>query len=192
MKLNGFTLIEVLIAVGAAAVAGTLLVTLLVQNNGLLVQQTAKINQGVSINDAVSQISELIKSGISIASSYPTSSPQYFSNSTSLVVTLAAIDASGNPIENVYDFGVLVKDAANPKILRKYIFPDPSSTRKSENKVLVTNLSSISFYYLDDSSSTVAPIASTKVNFAINLDTSLGLSGSQQSSASGQVSLRNN
>ncbi len=191
MRKNGFTLVELIVVMAISAVAGTLLITILVQSNGVFFQQNSKISQGVSVNDTIEEIRSATKQAASVASGYPTSSPQYVSNISTLVLGLPSFGSDGNAIENTYDYVVFTKDSQNPVILRKLVFPDIASFRKSENKVLITKLSLINFYYQDKNGTLVSPTSATQISFVINEIEKAGIAN-QQSSASAQVSLRNN
>lgn len=187
MKGKGFTLVEMVIAVAVAAIAGTLLIQLLIQSNGLFYQQTAKVNQGLKLNDTTLQIEADVKSAAAIAASYLS----FTTSSSTLVLKIPSLDASGNVIDQNYDFLVIYKDSTNPKILRRRIFPSaPPSLRGSLNQVLLTNLSDITFLYYDKNGAIVSPTAAAKINFTLNASTPIGLNN-QQASASGEVSLRN-
>lgn len=190
--MKGLSLIEIIVTTTIAALIGTALVTFLMQSNGIFFNQNSKITQGVSLNTATSQITNSIKTASSIAAAYPQSSPQYTTNSSTLILSLPAIDAQSLVIDNVYDFIVITKDPQKPYILRKLVFPSVGqSSRKSENMVLATNLSSVTFLYYDNNGNTVAPTQAAKVNFTVNLNTKSGLD-SQTGSASATVNLRNN
>lgn len=192
MKKNpGFTLIELLIIITVSVIAGSLLVATLVTSNSLFINQSSKVSQGLSLNDSVSEISELIKLSSSIVPSYPVSSPQYFTNDHTLVLAIPSIDTSGQVIVDTYDYTVIAKDTNKPNILRLNLFPDPTSSRKSQNKVLATNLSEITFIYLDNNNNPISIAQAVKVNFTINLTENNGLS-SQTGSASGLINLKNN
>lgn len=188
---NGFSLVEVLIAVTVSGLAGILIVALLVGNNGLFFQQSAKVSQGLTVNDAASQINELIKSSSFVANTNSIGSPVYLSGSDTLVLALPVFDSGGNLLTNVYDYGIITRDSQNLNLLRKIIFTDSASARKSENRVLATKLVRLTFIYFDDSGNVVSPTSATRINFTINLDEKAGYK-TQQSSASGQINLRNN
>lgn len=188
---RGFSLLEVLIGVTVSGLAGILIMALLVGNNGLFFQQSAKVSQGLTVNDAASQVNELIKSSSFVASTNLIGSPLYSTSSDTLVLALPAFDSSGNLLNNVYDYGIVTRDSQNLNILRKIIFTNSQSVRKSENRVLATKLAKVTFIYFDDSGNVVSPTAASRVNFIINLDEKAGYSN-QQSSASGQINLRNN
>lgn len=187
----GFSLLEVVIAVAIAGVVGVLLVSLLVQNNGVYFNQTSKITQGINLNDGSSQIDNAIKSASSVAPNYPVLNPQYTSDANTLVLALPSIDSQSSVIDNTFDYIVISNDAQKPNILRKQVFPDPSSTRKSESLVLSTTLSQITFLYYDSTGQIVAPSSATKVSYSINL-TEKASFGNQSSNLSGQVNLKNN
>lgn len=189
-KERGFSLTELLVALGIAGVIVFLFVQILLQSNGLFYQQSVKVDQGLTLNDAISLIGSDIKSATAVASGYPADSPTVLSSANSLVLQLASIDNSGEVINNSFDYLVIAPDQARPQVLREQLFPDPSSSRKSINRVLLSNLSKVTFYYLDTSGKVTSPSSSSRVNFTINLSSGLG-SITQQSSASGQVSLRN-
>ncbi len=188
--MKGFTLIEVLVAAATASVAGVLLITVLVQNNGLVYDQSAKVSQSLNLNDTTSQINDLVKNASAIVTTNLIGSPTYTTNAATLVLSLPSLDASGNIISDTFDYAVITKDS-DPQILKKIIFKAPASTRKVENKVLASKLDAVSFLYLDDNGNTVSPTAATKINYTINLKQRIGV-GNEQSSTSGQINLRNN
>lgn len=165
--------------------------TILVTSNGLFLNQSSKVTQGLSLNDSVSEISHVIKLSSSIALNYPLSSPEYQTDSDTLILKIPSTDSSGGVISDVYDYAVITKDAVSPNILRLYFFPDPLSSGKSQNTVLSSNLSQLRFIYLDNNNNQVSPGEAVKVNFTLNLEEKIGLSG-QSASASGLINLKNN
>lgn len=191
MKLRekGLTLAEVLITASIFMVAGAILVNILLQNNNLFVKQSSKVDQGLSLNNANLAISDSIRNASSVLTSSPTT-PVYSTDAHTLVLQLPSLDSSGNVISGSFDYRVIVRDTANPKILRQLTFPTPPSTRKAGNQILVNNLSAIDFSYLDASGNPVSPASATKVGFSVNLLQKSGLTN-ETSSASGVVSLRN-
>lgn len=188
--MKGFTLIEVLVAAATAAVAGILLITVLVQNNGLVYDQSAKVSQTLSLNDAASNINDLIKNASAIVATNLVGSPTYTTSNTTLVLALPSLDSSGNIISDTFDYAVIARDPSS-QVLRKIIFKAPSSIRRVENIVLANKLDSVTFSFLDDNGNSVSPTAASKINYTINLKQKIGV-GSEQSSASGQINLRNN
>lgn len=187
---RGFTLVEVLIATAIAGMVGALLVQLLVQNNTVYYQQTAKVSTGTALNSVTISINNDIKGSATIVSGYPLNNPTVISTSNSIVLGLASLDGSGNVILNTYDYLTISQDSNHLNVLREVIYPDPSSSRKSSNKVLASNVSSIVFNYYDSSGNVVAPTLATKINFVITISSTTG-GQPQVSSANSTVSLRN-
>jgi hypothetical protein len=190
-NLKGISLPEILIGVSIAAVAGALIVNLLVSSNVIFFNQGAKIRQGLSLNDAAREITTSIKSSSGVVGQYPPSgTPQFSSGPAALVLKLPSINQSGNVIDQVFDYVVITKDASSPKILRKYIFVDNLSSRNAENKVLATALKESKFEYFNASFTEVAPTEAVRVNFTIDLIESTSVSESE-SSTTGSVNLKN-
>ncbi len=187
---TGFTLIEVLITLTIAAVAGGLIVQVVIQNNGLFYQETTKVSHGLTLNTAKHMLQNDLKTASSIASGYPVSAPNFITSSTLLVLQVPSVDSSGNIIENVYDYIVYSKDPNTPKIFRKNYYPDPASSKKSQNQVLLTELSFLEFTYLNQSGVVVSPAAASSVMFTLKVNTQVGLV-KQEASTSGNISLRN-
>ncbi len=187
--MKGFSLIEILVVLSIASIAGTLLVSSLIQNNNLFLKQSTKISQGVNLNDTTSQISDSIKNASSIAATCPC--PQvYTTNDQTIVAAIPSVNATGDILSNTFDYLVITRDSQNTAILRKIIYPNALSSRKSENQVLATTLSLVQFRYYDNNGNSVSPTAAGKINFTINVKPTNGLS-SEQSSSSGQINLRN-
>ncbi len=188
---HGFSLVEVLLVVTVSSIAGVLLLTIFTQNNGLFIQQSARVAQGLNLNDSVTEISDSIKYAASIV---PISqgNPQYTTGLETIVLALPSLDAQGNIIDQTFDHLIITKDLQNPKILRKLLQKDASSSRLYINKVMTTRLSKINFYYLDQEGKSVSPSGASKINFVINLKEVTGLNRNEDSSSSSQVNLRNN
>ncbi len=184
-------MLEVLIATTITGIAGSLLVTIMVQNSGLYTQQTAKVSQGISLNDATTQLTEAIKSASFIAPTYPSINPVYTTDTTTtLILGVPSYDSSGKTIDNTYDYVIFVKDSSNPKIFRKRVFPNAASSRKSENRVLLTKLVSILFVYLNQADAPAGISTASKIDFTLNVSEKAGFSDVQKSS-NGVASLRN-
>lgn len=192
MKISsfGFSLVEILVALGVASVAGVILISILVSGNSLFMQQNSNVFQGLSLNHATEQINDSISQASQVANSYPEMSPTYVTSESVLVLKIPSIDSSGNIIDQKFDYIVISQDDQKSNILRKRVFPDPSSSRKNENGVLATTVSSLTFSYLDSNNITVSPPSATKISFSIMLTEKAG-SDNKTSSVSGQVNLRN-
>lgn len=162
--MKGLTLVEVVIAMGLSVIVGGLLLVIIVNSTGLFLKQSTKIEQGLAVNDALSAIRGNIRQAQSIASTYQS----YTSSSTQLVLKLASIDASGNLIPYTFDYFVFFKDQSS---LKFQSFPDPLSSRKSQDQLFLIGVDSIEFKYLDSSNppQEVIPTAAAKVRIAVSL-----------------------
>lgn len=188
---RGLSLIEVLIVMTVAAVAGGLLINLMVSSNRLFFDQSAHINQGLSINQTELELTSLIKSSAGVADQYPVSgASQYTSDSDTLIIKLPAISSSGDVIESVYDYAVVEADSDKPAILRMQVFTDDQSFRNPENKVLSTNLNSITFAFFNTSNNPTTPTQAKRVSFVIKLSTKSSFSN-KEASGSGTVNIKN-
>jgi prepilin-type N-terminal cleavage/methylation domain-containing protein len=189
--MRGFTLVEVLVVVAVGAIAGGLLLQLFVQNSGLTFQQSAKVGQGIELNDATSIISNDIKSASAVALGYPEPSPATTSNGTNIVLKEASIDATGYVIDSTFDYIVISWIQGSPSFLKEELHPDPASSRKPSSKILIKNISQFVLTYMDSSGNIVSPPSATKINFVVNTKEKAGLDNPTGSS-SARVSLRNN
>lgn len=186
---EGFTLVEVLIASAIALIIGLFLVNILVNNNGVFYKQNAIVNEGLSLNDALSEINKNILQAVNVAVSYPQDSPIYISDSHTLILKLPGLGAEG-VLSDIYDYVVIIKDPDKNNILRKKVFPDPASIRKSEDLVLTTILDSINFGYLNKSGEAVNPQTATSVNTTLSVRSNYGSINSARS-ASASTTLKN-
>lgn len=188
---KGWSLIELLIVIAVAAIAGGLIVNLMVSSSRVFVDQSARIDQGLSLNQTQLELTELIKSSAGIVSQYPVSgTPQYITDTDTIVIKLPGLTSGGDVTNLVYDYAVIEPDPGMPAILRKKIFKDDQSFRKEENKVLSTNLGSLTFNYLDINNNPVSSGQAIRVGFSISLSTRSGPS-IKESSISGTVNIKN-
>jgi len=186
----GISLIELLVVMAISAIAGTLLIMILVQNNGLFLKQTNKINQGVNANDVVNLLSQDIKAASFVAANYPEINPSYTTSSSTLILAVPSIDVSDDIIKDTYDYLIFTPDLSNSLFFRKLVFPDSLSARKSADTILTIKLKNISFVYLDKAGNAVSPTSAAKVNFSLTLKGESGFA-SEENEASSEVKLRN-
>lgn len=188
--LMGFTLFETVIVAGIALIAGTFLVSILVNNTGVTNTEKSMVTQGLSTNDSVREIDNYIRQAVAIVSGFPVISPTYVTGSNTIVIKIPAIDNQGT-ISNVFDFIVITKDSTRENLLKEYVFPDSSlSIRETTDKILTNILESIEFTYLDKNGNIIAPTLAEKVKTKITV---LSKNGSANKSRSATIvtSLRN-
>lgn len=190
MKAMGLTLIEVLVVLGIVTVAGTLLLVIMVNSMGLFLKQSSKIEQGLGLNDVLSNLRNNIKAASSIAPSYPEGpSPQFNSGANQLVLKLASTDSFGDIISGKFDYFVFYKDQTK---VRFKVFPDSISSRVSLDQILLTNAELLEFKYLNlnDPPQEVAPTAASKIKITLLLKQKSGQEY-EQAVATTEANLRN-
>lgn len=169
---TGLTLVEILIAMGIATVAGVLLLVIIVNSAGLFSQQSSKVQEGLNINDALSQVRGSIKQASIISDQ---------SGSNQLVLKILSLDSAGNIIENTYDDFIFMVDQKN---LHFKTIPDPLSSRKTGDRILANNVDNLKLQYFNSATPPleVAPTSATKVRITLIL---------KQNIATSEASLRN-
>lgn len=187
---RGFTLAEVIIALGIAMVVGALLLVIIVNSVGLFYKESSKVGQGILSNDALSKITQNIKNSNAVVSSYTFSQTTYTSSSTQLVLKQPSIGSSGNIISNTFDYFVLF---LNQDQLKFKSFPDAQSSKKAQDQVLSLNVQSILIQYLSSANppQEVSPQSATKVRVTLTLKQKTGANFEQNISTS-EANLRNN
>lgn len=189
MKQRGLTLIEVIIAMGITSIAGILLVVIIVNSAGLFSHQSSKVQEGLNINDALSEIRGSIKQASAVADHYTNGPTTYTTGVNQLVLKVASIDSSGNIISDTYDFFVFFIDN---KILHFKTFPDPASFRKAQDRIFSTSSDSLVFKYFNSATPPVevTPISASKVVAVLTLKQRNGLNY-EINIATSEANLRN-
>jgi len=144
----GFTLIEILIVMGIATVAGLLLLVVIVNSAGLFTKESAKVTQGLNINDTLSKVRTTIKDARAVAGSYTDGPVTYTTGINQLVLRVPSIDSLGNIMEGTDDYFVFFLD--NTK-LHLRTFPNPASFRQGSDRIFTTAADSLNFYYFNSS-----------------------------------------
>lgn len=173
--MRGLTLIEVLVAMGIAVVAGVLLLVIIVNSSGLFTRQSSEVSTGLNINDTLLQLRSTIKQATAVASSYTSGSTTYTSGAGQIVLKVASIDSSNNIIEGSYDFFVFLLDG---KTLRFKVFPDPASSRKTADQIFSTTVDNLIFKYFNSATPPleVTPANAAKVRITLVFQTNIATS----------------
>lgn len=173
MSARGFTLPEILVASSVAVVVAGILAMIFVNNSNLVSHEALTVNQGLGANDASASLRVKLKEAQGVANSYPSTSPEYYSTETTLVLNLPSLDENALPINGSFDTAVYFKDGNK---LRLKVFPstNPVSHRASEDIIVAFNLESILFEYLDKTGLSVDPSQANKVKATISLTEKIG------------------
>lgn len=161
--MKGLSLIEILVAMGIAAIVGVLLVVIITNSAGLFKDQSSKISVGVNTNDSLSQIRASIKQASAISDQ---------SSSGQLILKVLSTDVAGNIIENTYDDFIFMTTQKN---LYFKITPNIASSRKTKDSILAGDVDSINFQYLNFANppAEVAPTAASKIRISLNIKASI-------------------
>lgn len=187
---TGITLVEALITLAIATVVGALLLIIMVNTGGIFYKQSSKLEQGLNINDALSQIRQSVKLGSSVAPSYPQTPPAtYTSGSQQLVLKIPSITSLGDIILDTFDYFVFLKDQ---NILRFKTFPNSLSSRKSQDQIFSTRVDDLLFEYFDSSTppQSVTPTSAQKIRVTLKLKQKAG-ADIEQNIATSEANLRN-
>lgn len=186
---SGLTLIEVILSMGITVIIGVLLVVIIVNSTSLFTKQASNIQEGLNINDTLSNIRGNIKQASAVVVSYTSGGATYTTGASQLVLKVASIDSSGNILSNIFDYFIFYLDQ---KTIHLKIFPDPSSSRKSADRIFSTSVDNLKFQYLNSAAPPVevVPINATKVRVSLALKQKVGLSFAT-SMATSEANLRN-
>lgn len=190
MKQKGITLAEVVITVAISAIVGGLLLTVIVNSAGIFYKESSKLEEGLNINDALSQLRSNIKQSSAIIASYSGGGTTYTSSDSQLVLKLASIDSSGNIIDNTFDYYVFFLDQTK---LRFKTFPAVGqSSRKSIDQIFSTSVNSLNFQYFNSANPPVevSPTAALKVRITLTLKQKIG-ANYETNTATSEANLRN-
>lgn len=192
MKLceRGLTLVEVVVSLGIASVAGILLMVIILNSTNVSLDQSLKVEQGVDINNALSQMKLLIKQSGGVIAYYPDAmSPTYTTSATQLILNIPSLDPVGQLIQNKFDVFVFYKSGSQ---LKMKSFPDVQSSRKSADQMLSNKIESVDFKYFDSANppQEISPASSTRVKITLTLKQQKGL-GFETSTATAEANIRN-
>lgn len=191
MKLKrkgGFTLVEILISISVAIIVGGLILNILVNNTGLFYKQSSRVQLGLGVNDALTNIRQNIKQSQSVAATYPSVTPFIYTTGTDiLVLKVLSIDSSGEIIPTSFDYFVYYLEGLK---LHMAVFPDGLSSRNQVDQILTNNVTSMFFQYFDASGIEVSPSSAARVKVTINLQQTAG-NITEVNTAATEANLRN-
>lgn len=188
--MRGFTLVEALLTLAIGVVVGGLLLVIIVNTGGLFYRQSGKLEQGLSINDALSKIGQTVKESSAVALSYPAGpSPTYTSGAGQLVLKVPSYNSAGGIISNTFDYFVFFLDGT---ILRFKTFPDSQSSRSAQDQIFSTKVEGLVFKYFDSQNppQEVIPTSAAKVRVTLKLKQKAG-ADTLQTIATNEANLRN-
>ncbi len=178
--MKGLTLIEILIAMGIATVAGVLLLVIIVNSLGLSANQSSRVESGLNTNDALLQVRSIIKQSTAVDSS---------SGVGKLVLKVSSVDSANNIIPDTYDFFAFFLDKS---VLHFEILPNALSSRKMSDRIFSTNVDSLIFKYFNSVNppEEITPTAASKIRIELTLKQKVG-TNYQINTATTEANIRN-
>lgn len=187
---KGLTLVEAITTLAIAVVVSTLLVVIMINTGGLFTKQSSKVEQGLSVNDALGKINSSIRQSSGVLPTYST----YTSGAQLLVLKIPSIDSSGNVVTNTFDHFIFLLEPStgSGQVLRFKVFPNIASSRGSVDQIFSNNVSLLNFEYFDSQNppEQVIPSQATKVKTTLLLKQKSGV-GFEQNIATSEANLRN-
>lgn len=190
MKAKGLSLVELLIVIGVMTVVGVLLMVIIVNSAGLFTKESAKLQEGLNINDILVQVRSNIKNAGSIVGSYTSGSTTYTTGTTQLILQLSSLDSSNNIIPNTFDYYVYFLDLTR---LRFKTFPDAASVRKAQDQIFSNIIDSLKFQYFDPGTppTEVTPTTARKIRMTVTLKRKTTVNSYETNIATSEGNLRN-
>lgn len=190
-KSKGFTLPEVIIATFLTAIVGGLILLIVVRSNGVFYTETAKVGQGLNVNDTLANIRSNVKVSAAVASSFTNGGTTYTSGSSTLVLKVPSVDSTGAIIPSTFDYIVYTKQVNRQTNMLVYkLFPATGSVKKSLDQVLAFNVNNLLFQYFDSSGAEASPTVAVKVRVTLTLEQSAG-AANEMNIATTEAVLRN-
>ncbi|MFA6519319.1 MAG: type II secretion system protein [Candidatus Paceibacterota bacterium] len=143
---RGFTLIETVVVIAISVIALAALVNLFLIFNTTYGNQQAFMAAAGSAGGTMNALEAAIMPADHVLTSHNFSGTTYSSNASTLVLSLPAVNSSGNIITGTEDYIVFYASSAN---LYRLIQAGAGSSRVSGLKQLSTTLSALSFTYDD-------------------------------------------
>lgn len=141
---RGYTLVELVIVIGVFVMMLSALVVLYLRFGTTFAQQSASIEVSHSASSILNAFGQLSTQASGIPASYTINGTTYTTGSTTLVVQLPSISASGNVISGSYDYGVLTWSGT---ACDEVVSPSASSARTPVSKRLSTVVQNLTFTY---------------------------------------------
>lgn len=158
-RVGGFTLIETIIVVALVSVLMLAIIELFINFNNSYALQNANINNSYSASAFLNETEELSLQADAIVSSKVVSGTTYTTDTSTLILELPSIDASGDTISGVHDYAVIY--LANSKAYR-ILQADVASARRSGTKILSDVVNSLTFTF-----NNVTPASATKISIDV-------------------------
>ncbi len=141
---SGFTITEILIAIGILGLLTILIATIFLTQNQYFNEQQIRLLLESYINSAFVSMKNLIIESNAILSSYNIEGDNYLSGAETLVLKIPSIDTNKKVIFGQFDYGVIFKSGTDLKII---LSPGSQSFRTAQNRIIAQEVASFNINY---------------------------------------------
>lgn len=162
---NGLTLVELIAGLGIIGFVIVMFASVYLAHTRLFSNQNTSIEVASQNRLAVDEITNQIRESEAVVATCLSCSPETTGANT-LIIQLWPLDTNGDPTEPTTgnDYIIYKRDAQDNTKLIKKVLPDTSSSRPSSEKIIASNISSLTFTYEPDNND---PPTATSVNVSI-------------------------
>lgn len=141
---KGFTLLEVVITISIFLIMFLALVSFFVSSNSTFNYDKGFVDTASGAEQVMTAVSQNVIQADQVVASHAFSSGTYATGTTTLVLELPSVDASGSTISGSSDYVAVYQSGTSAY---ERIEANASSARKTATKLLTDKLSSLSFTY---------------------------------------------
>lgn len=182
---QGLTLTELLIVMGLVGVLSLFLAGIFRNAVSLYLNQNLEIQVIESANLLNKFLLENLRRAESVKDTITDDSDTFTTSETELILSLPALDISGDPIVGVYDYFVFYQDADNPGDFRWRSVPSATSSRGAFDHLAAEEITELSITY-----DTFFPAEANIVTVTYTL-TKENIFGSRSITRSTSINMRN-
>lgn len=134
---RGLTLAEMLISIAIIGIIGLVLANIIISAYQVVNSQRTYLNLQQESASVLKNISTAAKETISIVN-YPEDTPVYYSSPEKLALKVIGLDASGEPLPEIYDYFIYYLEE-NTHTLKLQIDADPLSLGRQDATLNISN-----------------------------------------------------
>lgn len=134
---RGYTLVETVVTIGIMIAALAAITTLYLTFYNMYFHEQAMVETTGSAGRTMTKLELAILPADQVVASYTTGGQTYISTTTSLVLSVPSVDASGNIVAGAKDYFVF---ATSSSTLYQRVFPNAASTRSAGTTTLSTSI----------------------------------------------------
>ncbi len=138
---------ETMVVVAIMSLLLLIITQIFALNYRILEQQSARSDNETGAILAARAISQATRGADSVLASYTIGGTLYTSSSTVLVVKMPAINASGNVIENAFDYTAFYRDPLKNTFIKAATQADANSIRRSGTRLMTAYNQTLIFRY---------------------------------------------